>query len=90
MPAYGTIHGKMQNMGIRMVEVKEASYDSAEIGFDFPAGSKPSLEIGKTYLFKAVLRSPRHSLHRVDEDASTARFGSTLTITVSAMYHDGF
>jgi hypothetical protein len=51
---YETIHGKMQNMVIRVVEVKEGSYDKAEIGFDFPVGSKPPLEIGETYLFKAV------------------------------------
>jgi hypothetical protein len=52
--SYQTIHGKMQNMVIRVVEVKDGSYDKPEIGFDFPAGSKPPLEIGETYLFKAV------------------------------------
>jgi hypothetical protein len=51
---YETLQGKMQNMIIRVVEVKEGSYDKPEIGFDFPAGSKPPLEIGETYLFKAV------------------------------------
>jgi hypothetical protein len=52
--SYQTIHGKMQNMVIRVVEVKEGSYDRPEIGFDFPVGSKPPLEIGEKYLFKAV------------------------------------
>jgi hypothetical protein len=52
--SYQTIHGKMQNMMIRVVGVKEGSYDKPEIGFDFPAGSKPPLEIGEAYLFKAV------------------------------------
>jgi hypothetical protein len=37
-----------------VIEVKEGSYDKPEIGFDFPVGSKPPLEIGETYLFKAV------------------------------------
>jgi hypothetical protein len=51
---YETIHGKMQNIVIRVIEVKEGSYDKVEIGFDFPAGSKPPIEIGERYLFKAV------------------------------------
>jgi hypothetical protein len=44
----------MQNIVIRVIEVKEGCYDKVEIGFDFPAGSKPPIEIGERYLFKAV------------------------------------
>jgi hypothetical protein len=50
--SHQSVHGKMQNMVIRVIEVKEGSYDKPEIGFDFPVGSKPPLEIGETYLFK--------------------------------------
>jgi hypothetical protein len=35
-------------------KLRKALTTKPEIGFDFPAGSKPPLEIRETYLFKAV------------------------------------
>jgi len=52
--SYRTIDGMKQNMVIRIVEVKTGKYSEREIGFDFPEGTKPPLEIGRTYLFGAV------------------------------------
>jgi hypothetical protein len=73
---YETIHGKMRNMVIRVVEVKEGSYEKPEIGFDFPAGSKPPLEIGETYLFKAVY--DRHGIRYTDWTKMPQRQDSAL------------
>jgi hypothetical protein len=61
---YKTIQGEIQNMVIKVIEVKEGWYDKPEIGFDFPAGSKPPLDIGEPYLFRAVY--DRHGIRYTD------------------------
>ena len=46
----------MQSIDIRVVEVtkRKDMFPKHAMGFDFPEGTKPPLEIGQTYLFEAV------------------------------------
>jgi len=62
--SYETVDGRVRLIQIRVIEVKKGSYREKEIGFDFPADSKPPLEIGQRYLFTAVY--DRHGIRYTD------------------------